>query len=447
MLKFPENLYCDVRIEDSFETLIQYRKEVLFDHRVRQTHGAFVRVFDGSRWYTAATTETSTASLQKTLDELSELATPCADVLNHPTVQSLRPHRAKEFRFAERSVRNVLERTKAELLRCHFPVFQEFTSVGDWQARYRDTHVVKRFLSSKGADVEFDSQLAGLVFASSFSESEKQFFDYESIVENSFEDLRPNQDKLRKFLSSCETYMKHAEPLSPGNYTVLLSPIATGIFAHESFGHKSEADFMLGDSGMLEEWKLGKQVASPVLSIVDSGRDGGIGDLPFDDEGNATERTYLIKGGVLAGRLHSAQTSGCLSESPTGNARALNFEYDVMPRMRSTYIEPGERPLAELLAGVADGVFIESVKHGSGMSTFTIAPARAWRIRNGIVSEPVRVAVLSGNVMTTLGEIDAVSSDFSLISPMRGGCGKHDQRDLPVAFGGPYVLVRNMRIS
>ena len=40
----------------------------------------------------------------------------------------------------------------------------------------------------------------------------------------------------------------------------MLSPTVAGVFAHESFGHKSEADFMLGAETMRREWELGKQV-------------------------------------------------------------------------------------------------------------------------------------------------------------------------------------------
>ena len=52
----------------------------------------------------------------------------------------------------------------------------------------------------------------------------------------------------------------HAVPVEPGEYTCVLSPTVAGVFAHESFGHKSESDFMLGSETMRREWELGKQV-------------------------------------------------------------------------------------------------------------------------------------------------------------------------------------------
>ena len=63
-------------------------------------------------------------------------------------------------------------------------------------------------------------------------------------------------------------------------YTVVMAPSVTGVFAHESFGHKSESDFMVGDETMLKEWELGRQVGCAELSIEDCGDWFGNGYVP-----------------------------------------------------------------------------------------------------------------------------------------------------------------------
>lgn len=55
-------------------------------------------------------------------------------------------------------------------------------------------------------------------------------------------------------------FVKDAKPVKPGKYTVIFAPVATGVFTHESFGHKSEADFMIGDETMMKEPKLTKLI-------------------------------------------------------------------------------------------------------------------------------------------------------------------------------------------
>ena len=76
-----------------------------------------------------------------------------------------------------------------------------------------------------------------------------------------------------------------------------------------------------------------------------------------DDEGTPTQKTYLIKEGVLAGHLHSLETAGKMGARPTGNARAICRNVQPIVRMTNTYIEPGDQTFEELLAGVDEGLY------------------------------------------------------------------------------------------
>ena len=185
-------------------------------------------------------------------------------------------------------------------------------------------------------------------------------------------------------------------------------------------------------------------MASPLLSIVDCGKSLGSGYVPYDDEGTKARKNYLIKKGVLAGRLHSGATSAYLKEKMTGNARAINCTFEPIVRMTNTYIEAGELTKDELFAGVKFGYYIKSVKHGSGMSKFTIAPSVAYEIVDGKITRPVKISVITGDVFTTLGLIDGLSNKVEYMSFVSGGCGKMEQHPLPVGFGGPHVRISKM---
>jgi TldD protein len=115
--------------------------------------------------------------------------------------------------------------------------------------------------------------------------------------------------------------------------------------------------------------------------------------------------------------------------------------------MTSTYIAGGEDSLEDLLRGAEGGIYIPDYFHGSGMSTFTIAPARAYRIRNGKVAEPVRVSVISGNVMETLFKIDGATKEVELCPDAYGGCGKMEQSPLRISLGGPYIRVCELNVQ
>jgi TldD protein len=239
-----------------------------------------------------------------------------------------------------------------------------------------------------------------------------------------------------------------AKTIQTGSYPVVMDPEVVGVFAHESFGHKSEADFMLGDENAKSAWKIGTKVGSDKLSIVDYGAEVGTsGYCPIDDEGFPTQKTYLIKDGILQGRLHNMETAHEFDEAPTGNARSINFEYEPIVRMTNTYVEPGEKTFAELIAQVDEGIYVTGVKHGSGLSTFTIAPIKCYMIRKGQIAEPVKVSVISGDVFKTLALIEDCSREFQQEVSVFGGCGKMEQWPLPVGMGGANVLISKMMVS
>ena len=191
---------------------------------------------------------------------------------------------------------------------------------------------------------------------------------------------------------------------------------------------------------------MGTRVGAEILSIIDTGLLDGNGYVPYDDEGCRAKETYLIKNGILTGRLHSSQTAAALDEAPTGNARAVNFEFEPIVRMTTTYVCGGTMSKAELIAGTSLGILIEDLKHGSGMTTFTIAPSRSWMIRDGKVAEPVEISVITGNVMETLHKIDAISDEVKLLSFPTGGCGKMEQAPLRVGFGGSYIRANGINV-
>lgn len=180
---------------------------------------------------------------------------------------------------------------------------------------------------------------------------------------------------------------------------------------------------------------------------MDDGNIEGSGYVPYDDEGCKAKKTYLIKNGIHTGRLHSAYTAADLDEEVTGNARAINFEYEPIVRMTSTYIGEGNLTKEELFEGVTDGIYIEDFSHGSGMTVFTIAPILAYRIRNGKIAEPLKISVITGNVMETLYQIDGLSNELKICSSARGGCGKMEQFPLRVSDGGPYVRVKGIKVQ
>ena len=445
MVKFQDDFYADVRIEDRSRTTISYKAGILEEMKTRVERRAFLRVYDGKMWYYASVTDL--AHLQKTLDGLYAAATPNAQILDNPIVRRFECNKDSVMCFADCSVRDISSKDKQELLLSYLPLLSADACVTLPQGTYLDRNSVFHFQSSLGADIVYDYQTCGLSFSCSMTEGEKKFSGHWQKGATHFEELKGLEEEIRASITEQAAFMRNSVPVTPGKYPVVLSHEAAGVFAHESFGHKSESDFMLSDKSMRDEWQLGKTVGSPILSIAECGSLPGCGYVPYDDEGTRARKNYLIKNGTLAGRLHNAQTAAVLDEAPTGNARAIDCTFEPIVRMTTTYIEGGDMDFDQLIAPIQKGYFIKTIRHGSGMSTFTIAPHLAYEIVDGKLGRPVQISVLTGSVFETLGLIDGLTRDVHLLSFVTGGCGKMEQMNLPVGFGGPYVRVSSMNVQ
>ncbi len=446
MFNFPKDFYSDVRIEHNYSSYIRIKDGRLEEIKESTNTGAFIRLFDGEKWYYTSTTDLK--SIDKELANLASFATPNPDINNHPVVLKFQKNTGDHCRFEKNSLKNISLHDKLVTTKEYCKIVETDPEINYWKVSYFDFNTVKEFLSSIGCNIKFDTQQSGISIAFRFGSGLESFMEFCQEASPCFENLKKKQNHVKKHIEKARNFYKNAQTIPGGDYTVVLSPDVTGVFAHESFGHKSEADDMLGDEEMIKEWEIGKRVGSEKLSIYDDGNIVGSGYTPFDDEGNRACKTTLIEKGILKGRLHNAETAATLNEEVTGNARALDFENIPIVRMTCTYIDKDpDMTKEELIEGVKYGIYIDTCKHGTGASTFTIAPSMAYLIENGKITKPVKFSVITGNVMKTLNEIDAVSNQIEIDESVGGGCGKQGQFPLPVGHGGPYIRIRKINVQ
>jgi TldD protein len=241
--------------------------------------------------------------------------------------------------------------------------------------------------------------------------------------------------------------MLSAPQAKGGNYTVILDPILAGVFIHEAFGHLSEADHVYENPQLREIMTLGKKFGNNELNVVDGAAVPGLrGSYKYDDEGIPAEKTYLIREGVLTGRLHSRETAAKMDEKHSGNARAISYRFPPIVRMTNTYIEPRSVTFNDMIGDIKEGIYVKNWYGGTtSMEMFTFSSGEAYMIRNGKIGEMLRPVVLTGNLFSTLKNIDAIGNDLEL--NQGGGCGKAGQSPLPVSNGSPHIRIQNCLIG
>jgi PmbA protein len=179
--------------------------------------------------------------------------------------------------------------------------------------------------------------------------------------------------------------------------------------------------------------RLGEEVASPLLTMVDDGRRfRGLGSRPFDGEGLPTRRNAPVERGVLRHWLCDSFSARKVGAKPTGSARR-GVAGGPSVGAGNLYFEPGTSPPDEILGGVARGLYVTDLI-GFGVNVVTGDYSQGavghW-IENGRLVHPVHEVTIAGNLKEMLREVDAVGNDLVF----RG------------SSAAPTIRIRRMTIS
>ena len=233
-----------------------------------------------------------------------------------------------------------------------------------------------------------------------------------------------------------------------GEMPVVMAAGASGILLHEAIGHAFEADFNRQNTSIFSG-RMGQQVCHPSISIVDDGtlpEDAGA--QLFDDEGTPSQCTTLVRDGKLESYLHDRISARHYGVEPTGNGRRQSFRHAPVPRMRSTYMLPGEATEEDVIRSVKRGIYAQSFTNGQvqiGAGDFTFYMKTGFLIEDGHLTRPIRDLNIIGNGPRALASISMVADNL-VIDHSAALCGKSGQQ-VPVSQGLPTVLVNKLIVG
>ena len=243
-------------------------------------------------------------------------------------------------------------------------------------------------------------------------------------------------------------FLFSASQIEGGEMPVVMAAGSSGILLHEAIGHAFEADFIrTGDS--IFTGKLGKQICHPSISIVDDGtlpNDAGM--LRYDDEGIPGQRTILVENGRLNSYLYDRISAKHFGVKPTGNGRRESFRCLPIPRMRSTYMLPGEAKEEDIIRSVKRGIYAQSFTNGQvqiGAGDFTFFMKTGYLIEDGKLTRPLRDLNIIGNGPEALRRISMVGDNLK-IDHSASMCGKEGQK-VAVSQGLPTVLIDKLIVG
>lgn len=233
-----------------------------------------------------------------------------------------------------------------------------------------------------------------------------------------------------------------------GEMPVIIGNGWGGVLLHEAVGHGLEGDAARKGQTVFETRLLGQKVASDNVTILDQGNiEGARGSLNFDDEGTPTQKNVLIENGVLRGYMQDTINARMMGVAPTGNGRRESYSHAPIPRMTTTYMQPGEYELVEMIESVDRGIYAVDFSGGqvdTVTGSYVFAATEAYLIEKGKIVAPVKGVILDGNGPRSMKMVDMVGNDLQIAH--QGSCGKAGQ-SVAVGIGQPSVKMRGIKVG
>jgi TldD protein len=207
----------------------------------------------------------------------------------------------------------------------------------------------------------------------------------------------------------------HAPECPAGVMDVVIDAEQVALQLHESVGHPTELDRVLGfeaayagTSFLHTDDRGSLRYGSEHMNVTsDPTTPSGLGTFGFDDEGVRAEPQPIVREGLLVGWMGSREVGFA------GSMRADGWSRMPLVRMTNLHLEPGYATLEELIAGVERGIYLENNKSWSiddKRLNFQFGTQIAWEIVDGRLGRMLRDATYTGITPQFWGSMDAVGN-------------------------------------
>lgn len=250
-----------------------------------------------------------------------------------------------------------------------------------------------------------------------------------------------------------------ADPCPAEKTTVIIGSNQLALQVHESIGHPTELDRVLGTeesyagTSFVTLDKLGKfRYGSEKVNVyADATLEGGLGTFGFDDEGVPAQRFPIIKEGVFLNYLTSRDTAPIINQKSNGTARAAGWNRIPLIRMTNISLEPGTWKLDDLIADTKEGLYLDtnySWSIDNKRLNFQFGTEIAYRIENGKLTKIYKNSLYTGITPEFWRSCDAVTDrDFWVLWGLPN-CGKGEPGQTAyVGHGTAPARFRNVTVG
>ncbi|MFO8110434.1 MAG: TldD/PmbA family protein [Thermoplasmata archaeon] len=259
----------------------------------------------------------------------------------------------------------------------------------------------KWFASTEGARIEQDIVQCGAgINATATDGSDMQRRSYPNSFGGVFRSMGYEFIESLKMIEHGEQVGKEvvellkAEQCPSEEIDLILEPSQLALQIHESCGHPTELDRVLGTeasyagTSFLTPDKLNKLIyGSEIVNLVnDATEPRGLGTFGYDDEGVKARSVDMVRNGLFVGYQSSREDAAQIGVEVSGNMRADGWQNLPLVRMTNINLEPGDWSREEIIEETEDGIIMDTIKSWSiddKRLNFQFGTEAGYRVRNG----------------------------------------------------------------
>ena len=306
-------------------------------------------------------------------------------------------------------------------------------------------------------------QVAAWADAKVITDEDAQRRSYLNTARGGYECIEEMDLARRSFDLAREAAILIEAPDCPsGEYDLVISPRQLFLQIHESVGHPTELDRVLGSEAAF----AGRSFLAPdnistkpliygsehVTIVADSTCPRGLGTFAYDDEGVPGQRITLIDKGRFTGFQTSRDNAHVISQASSGGGLADGWHNLPIVRMTNINLMPGKFTPDELIAGVGDGfLFVENKSWSIDdlRINFQFACEIAYEIKGGKLTGRIfKNPIYAGKTTEFWGSCDGVASEeyWELIGVPNCGKGQPIQV-MRVSHGSSPARFRKVKVG
>ena len=202
------------------------------------------------------------------------------------------------------------------------------------------------------------------------------------------------------------------KPIDTNDYDVVLDYYATTGLLQTFISAFNSENVMRGRSILKD--KMGMEIANPNLTIVDNPLlENGMCTSKCDGEGSVSEKTELVKDGVLNSFIYDIYTANKQGVKTTSNG--LRGSYLTTPMISPTNVEfkfDEMKDLSEIDKGVLTTSVLGAHTANPISGDFSVEASNAFKIENGELTDPINKAMISGNIFEIMKKVEGLKSEI-----------------------------------